>query len=825
MEKKKRIFLIAGSVLLAAALVLGLLAALGIHRTEPENPLRQIEKPELNIDEVLLRYDDGAQILDAAFGAGGRGQEGSELPDETQTQQPEQTEQTGEEENQAESEPEQTQPEPAPAQPEPVQQPEAEPVPAPGVLIVTGKDDPGWEDEDGGTSNGDADADNPDPSEDPDTPEDPEQPEQPEEPEEPEQPQEPVSVLTDLRNCTMTQDELTNDILPFYALIENGTEDMYLRVMLQNGQGAQSVLSGSGQNYSANLTIGRNVITILLKQGADTLATLTKTIMYQATLADAKNPEKGDNPPQITTNLDGWDKEITNSNFQLQISALDMNGQYIQANHLRVTLDGKVVADYTGSSVMEYMLYLDKPKSGDYRTFQVTVQAWDDNGNSSYKEYTLTYHFVDEGEVTGTATILIDATAVGLGYIEAPFSYEIKQGEPASYAVAACLESLGYSFSNGGTLDNGFYLSRISGSQIGKYAEPDSELQEIIENDGLTISGSHDKNSLGEFDFTRGSGWTYAVNGYYPGVGLSDYYLNDGETLTLRFTLAWGKDVGCYVGSGTNYCGTWTDGGVTWHHDFENGICTVCSAEDPDNPPAHTHEYGEWTIEREPTCTREGERVRTCQSCQEKEYETIEKLPHEFVNGVCAVCGEEDPDHTHAFTEREETVREATCTEAGEKRLYCVCGQSETEKIPVLGHEYTADASFDWSADYSSCTVSVSCSRCGEQVSQSVHAGESGYTHEHQEATCTRDGSDTYRIHVTLQLGEETKQYDREITVPGEAARGHQFENGFCTVCGDPDPNPVIDPDPEPEPEPTPTPEPTPDPDPWVEPDEEEPEI
>ena len=86
----------------------------------------------------------------------------------------------------------------------------------------------------------------------------------------------------------------------------------------------------------------------------------------------------------------------------------------------------------------------------------MTVQAWDDNGNSSYKEYILNYQFVDEGGVIGTATISIDATTVGLGYLESSFTYEIKQDEPASYAVAAALEAWGYSYENTGTLDENF---------------------------------------------------------------------------------------------------------------------------------------------------------------------------------------------------------------------------------------------------------------------------------------------------------------------------------------------------------------------------------
>ena len=36
----------------------------------------------------------------------------------------------------------------------------------------------------------------------------------------------------------------------------------------------------------------------------------------------------------------------------------------------------------------------------------------------------------------------------------------------------------------------------------------------------------------------------YQVNGVYPNYGLSDYCFQNGDTLRLRFTLAYGADIG-----------------------------------------------------------------------------------------------------------------------------------------------------------------------------------------------------------------------------------------------------------------------------------------
>ena len=58
---------------------------------------------------------------------------------------------------------------------------------------------------------------------------------------------------------------------------------------------------------------------------------------------------------------------------------------------------------------------------------------------------------------------------------------------------------------------------------------------------------------LGEFDFYRWSGWMFSVNGSYPGISMASYAPQDGAVLRVRFTLAMGKDIGAYDGSGGAY--------------------------------------------------------------------------------------------------------------------------------------------------------------------------------------------------------------------------------------------------------------------------------
>lgn len=70
-------------------------------------------------------------------------------------------------------------------------------------------------------------------------------------------------------------------------------------------------------------------------------------------------------------------------------------------------MDGKVVKQSTGSGAggLEYDLFLDTGLGGDETEHDVTVVAWDDNGNSTYQHYKIIYKVRDEGEKIGTATV------------------------------------------------------------------------------------------------------------------------------------------------------------------------------------------------------------------------------------------------------------------------------------------------------------------------------------------------------------------------------------------------------------------------------------
>jgi hypothetical protein len=79
---------------------------------------------------------------------------------------------------------------------------------------------------------------------------------------------------------------------------------------------------------------------------------------------------------------------------------------------------------------------------------------------------------------------------------------------------------------------------------------------------------------------------------------------------------------------------------------IETGVgyinCSICGYIEG-LTPALGHNVEEWTIDVESTCISEGSRYGSCARCGEIVTEAIAKIPHNYVNKVCTVCGEEQP--------------------------------------------------------------------------------------------------------------------------------------------------------------------------------------
>lgn len=130
-------------------------------------------------------------------------------------------------------------------------------------------------------------------------------------------------------------------------------------------------------------------------------------------------------------------------------------------------------------------------------------------------------------------------------------------GEPFSVTLTRLLSAYGLEYRYTGELDSGFYLASIKGLDLDGNRIADG-LAERLEVFSYTLQKDDDgRYSLGEFDYTSGSGWMYSVNGSFPNYGFADYFPQDGDVVRVCFTLALGRDVGggdSTGGSGLGLC-------------------------------------------------------------------------------------------------------------------------------------------------------------------------------------------------------------------------------------------------------------------------------
>ena len=421
-------------------------------------------------------------------------------------------------------------------------------------------------------------------------------------------------IYTTLKTQQLTKAELPDSKLTFVAY-PLGKGDLHIRVRLKNETNSGNGLlltSQNNQDYEAQLDFNAdNLFVLSLYDGETFLGLVQYRVGYYANLADDTHPTVGDYPPSIVTNLDGASLDMSSQTFPLTVIAranAELGAGVIYSNQIRVTLDGKTVEKSYGDSQPTYELYFEPPQLGDEETHIIRVLAWDGNGNSTMKVYAVTYHQISEGDPAGSVDVVLDATTIGLGILDTG-TLDIVEGETAASVLLRFLQERGYEPDYQGSAAMNFYLRRISRGDIAYRANVPEHLWELILRDGITTNDNYDRDSIGEFDYTQGSGWMYSINGtLYEGTGMSGYKVRNGITIYVRFTLAYGKDIGGYdstgggYGSLSSYCGLWINGGYqALGHDFvetdrleptetEDGYihyrCSKCHEEKTDILPA-----------------------------------------------------------------------------------------------------------------------------------------------------------------------------------------------------------------------------------------------
>ena len=127
------------------------------------------------------------------------------------------------------------------------------------------------------------------------------------------------------------------------------------------------------------------------------------------------------------------------------------------------------------------------------------------------------------------------------------------------------------------------------------------------------------------------------------------------------------------------------------------------------------HEYGEYQVTKEPTCSAVGIKEAACTLCGEKEFVEIPKditahaygewivdlKPNCLTAGaqhrVCSLCNNTEEqamskdENYHTYLNAWHTTVEPTCSREGKQEQECACGYKATAILPKLtegGHTY-----------------------------------------------------------------------------------------------------------------------------------------
>lgn len=556
---------------------------------------------------------------------------------------------------------------------------------------------------------------------------------------------------------------------------------------------------------------------------------------------DIPYKHKGTKSVEILLNLKNQD-EIPNeviTNLKVSAYGRDAAGNAVSIpakgtnEFIQVSLDGIEAVDPTRSGdTWEYGLIPSNPETGDRNKHTLYVYAEDAYGNWGEEKLTLIGFRVEPGQKIGDATIYVDMAVLGAGFV-GPIPYEVLADEPISYVVAKAIMgkdtgepfgaatkgTLHWRGDYGGTLDTGFYLRSLNTDYHADALEdavwPGSTEEEVLDaidarfgaGTGLAVlwrclyrnglnKSAGSGSTFGEFDYTSGSGWMYSIGGsYYPGQSMSAVHLRDGDVLTLRYTLAYGWDIGGgsdNYGNVVGYCVEGRNGTIYVNHRWETAedadgsvryVCRCCGMVQ-DCPHAHmTYKDLE-----------DGTHILLCEDCQAA---IGDPLPHNWTyaagdtedSHVCAECGAAE----QHFWKEVEGTNTATCTEPGVRIVKCsICGMEKEEEVEAKGH--TTDNRWNHTAS----EHYQKCSTCGEEFDRGNH--EYTYSEDWDEYECRIchvlheeicGGALTIQEATCQRIVYHCDSCGYDMTKPGTFDEYHNYVDGICQYCGAEDPNHV----------------------------------
>ena len=237
-----------------------------------------------------------------------------------------------------------------------------------------------------------------------------------------------------------------------------------------------------------------------------------------------------------------------------------------------------------------------------------------------------------------------------------------------------------------------------------------------------------------------------------------------------------------------------------------------------------SHTYGSAVITKQPTCTSEGTKTKTCTQCGATVTETIAKLSHSYTTTVvaptctadgytlhkCSVCGTSYKDNTTKATGHcygnSVVTKQPTCTSEGTKIKTCTkCNVTVTEKLPAKGHTAVTDKGYPATCTTAGKTDGSHCSVCNTVIKVQTVINATGHKSsgwivdkaasigvkgsKHKECTVCKKVLETAEIpalsrisisKASVTLSTSTYAYDGKAKKPGVTVKlnGKTLKNG-----------------------------------------------
>ena len=313
--------------------------------------------------------------------------------------------------------------------------------------------------------------------------------------------------------------------------LDDPAQILYVRNI--TGIGSDSLLQSVNGAYAALLsTKGTTIIQVKYKDADGDTQLYIKKINYVRPEGSTPTEKQ----PLIRTNLkeNGIYNQAT-LNFDVWVT--NYRGKALAYSDMEVMVNGSPV-DYIGE--MNRQTYSTQLRSG---ANTINIKITDEYQYTVRTTYTV---FYQTGK--GRITISLEAGTIGIPYLIKPKEIDVESGISLSHVLDEYLRSEGFTYTYTGDLNDGFYLAKIHKKNLIKGYKIPADLASKIRKDELLFdeNGFESLDDLGEFDFCQGSGWMYSINGLYSSYGFNKAYVQDGDTVRIRFTLAYGKDIGGY---------------------------------------------------------------------------------------------------------------------------------------------------------------------------------------------------------------------------------------------------------------------------------------